>query len=101
MQGVDLEPSEVNRPKQARAWKYPLDPARRDGTTPVDQSAQDISRLHQRKGKENLHSEDLFNNAKSKGPTTNKLMLMPTEASNVPPLNHAPTKENYVKPQAM
>ncbi|KAF3610651.1 hypothetical protein DY000_02047944 [Brassica cretica] len=38
--------------------------------------------------------------SKPKGPATDKLMLMPTEAPKVSPSVFAPTKENYFRPRA-
>ncbi|KAF2570090.1 hypothetical protein F2Q70_00003874 [Brassica cretica] len=53
-----------------------------------------------KKNPEKETSEGRHVHAKPKGPSTDKPVLMPTEASSVSPSGLAPTRENYFRPRA-
>ncbi|KAL0836386.1 hypothetical protein Bca101_088275 [Brassica carinata] len=89
--------SRVNRPKPATSLRISIRPLSISGKSTLLQVQ---TRPRPKKNPEKEISERRPFHAKPKGPATEKLMLMPTEASNVFPSGLGQTRENDFRPQA-
>ncbi|KAF3528932.1 hypothetical protein DY000_02040952 [Brassica cretica] len=88
---------DVNRPKPATSLRISIRPLSISGKSTLLQVQ---TRPRPKKNPEKEISERRPFHAKPKGPATKKLMLMPTEASNVFPSGLGQTRENDFRPQA-
>ncbi|KAF2537182.1 hypothetical protein F2Q68_00021084 [Brassica cretica] len=87
MQGQDPESSWVNRPKPATSMGISISPLSISGKSTLLQVQ---TRPRPKKNLEKEISERRLVHVQPKGPATDKLMLMPTEASNISPSCLAP-----------
>ncbi|KAF3515215.1 hypothetical protein F2Q69_00007469 [Brassica cretica] len=94
MQGQDPESSSVNRPKPATSLGISIRPLSISGKSTLLQVK---TRLRPKNNLEKEISERRLVHAKPKGPATDKLMLMLTEASNVSPSGLAPCKRELLQ----